>query len=118
LLFINKSTEQGANTTTDREILRVSVLLRREHKEIHDALGVAPFVVVPCDKLDKVFVQLDASFGIKDTGCLVANKVRRNDRVFRIIDNALKGTTRGIFDCLLDLIIGCFFLGAYNKINN
>jgi hypothetical protein len=80
LCFLSISLPNKAPTQPPTaSILRFSVLLRSEHKEIHDPLGVTPFVIVPCDKLDKVFVQLDASAGIKDRGRFVAKKVRRHD---------------------------------------
>ena len=119
LCFLSISLPNEAPTQPPTaSILRISVLLRSEHKEIHDPLGVTPFVIVPCDKLNKVFVQLDTSAGIEDRGRIVAKEVRRHDRVFCVFDNALEVTAGGILDGLLDLLIGSFFLCAHDKIDD
>jgi hypothetical protein len=111
LLFINKSTKH-------HQILRTPILLRREHKQIHDTLRVTPLVIVPRDKLDKFLVQLNASAGIKDRGRSAADEVRRNHRVFCVFDDPLIVAVGGLFQNALYLFIRRLLLETHNKIND
>ena len=109
--FINKSTKQRADTTANHDTdLRVTIFLGSEHEKIHDALRVTPFIVVPCDELDKVLVQLDSGVGIEDARCRIADEVSRDNRVFRVSQNSPKRTIGAFFDCPLDLVIAGLLL--------
>ena len=51
-----------------------------------DLVGVAPFVVVPGEKFDKVFVNHDAGAGVEVAGVGVAEKIER-DNLLVIVGN-------------------------------
>ena len=64
--------------------LHVAVRLRHVNAEVHEAVRVAPFVVVPRHELDEVLVQRDARLDVEDRRELVADEVRaHNLRIFR-----------------------------------
>ena len=47
-------------------LLGGSVLLSHEDHEVNNSVGVAPFVVVPGDKLHEARVEHDAGLGVED----------------------------------------------------
>jgi hypothetical protein len=57
-------------------------------KEVEDAAGVAPLVVVPADELDKVLVERDAGLGIEDGRGRVAIHVGGDDVFIGVGENA------------------------------
>ena len=59
------------------------------HNKLNDTTRVAPLVVVPRDKLDKVGVEGDASSGVKDGRMRVSHKVGRDNGVVGIAEDAL-----------------------------
>jgi hypothetical protein len=95
-----------------------AVFLGRKHKEIDNARRIAPLIVVPRDKFDKVFVQLNAGLGIKDRRSLVSNKVSRHNIFIRVLEDALEIALRSLLDRVLDLIVRGFFLETYYEIND
>jgi len=56
--------------------------------EVEDTTAVAPLVVVPADKLDKVLVERDTGLGIEDGRVGVAVEVARDDLVLGVGKNA------------------------------
>src|SRR5438132_4282530 len=58
--------------------------------EIHDAIRVAPLVVVPGDELEEVAVQLDRAARVVDARCLVVDEVARDDLFVGVREDALQ----------------------------
>ena len=82
------------------------VLLSHVADQFEHFVGVAPFVVVPRNELDKVFVEHDAGVGIEDGGVAVADEVGRNDWVFGVAEYAFEFIFGGEFHSGLDFIVG------------
>jgi hypothetical protein len=85
----------GLNTidyNTRSNLLGLGVLLGGVDKEITDTLGVTPLVVVPADQLDKVGVESNTGRGVEDGRVGLADKVRRDNAVLSIADDALSKT--------------------------
>lgn len=59
-------------------------------EEVEDTAGVTPLVVVPGDQLDEVLVEGDTGLGIEDGGVGVAVKVRGDDIVLSVGENACR----------------------------
>ena len=93
-------------------------MLSSEDEEITDPPGVTPLVVVPCNELDEVFVQLNSSSGVKDAGGGMADEVGGHDRILRVFENAFERSICGLLDGDLDLLVARFFFQAHNEINN
>ena len=75
-------------------------------EEIKNAAGIAPFIVVPRDKLDEVVIQRDTSLGIEDRRGWVATDIGRDNVIFGVRENALELTLSGLLDGCLDLVVG------------
>ena len=65
------------------------VHFRHVRNKLDDTARVAPLIVVPPDELDKVGAEGDASSGVGDGRVRITYKVGRDDRVFRVAEDAL-----------------------------
>lgn len=68
--------------------LCVTINLGNVYKEIEDTAGVTPLVVVPRDELDEVIVKSDTSLGVEGGGVGATVKVRGDDLVLSVTENA------------------------------
>ena len=75
-------------------------------EEVHDAVGVAPLIVVPRDELDKGLVKSDTGLGVEGGGSLAADEVRGDDVLVGVGDDALELALRGLLDGGADLLVG------------
>jgi hypothetical protein len=84
------------------------ILALHELDEIDDSAGVAELVVIPRDELDELVVEGDTSEGVEDARARVADKVRRDDLVLRVAEDAVEGSTGcgGLLHLVLDLLVG------------
>jgi hypothetical protein len=96
----------------------VTVLLGSKHQEIAHAARVAPLVIVPGNELDKFLVEGNTSSSIKDGRGVVADEIRGDDRVFSVLHDALHGTSGGLLDGGLDVVIRGLLLEADDEIHN
>jgi len=74
--------------------------------EVDETRGVAPLVVVPRDELDEGRGEHDASSSVEHGGARLADKVRRDDLVLSVANNALGVRLRCELDLRLDLVVG------------
>ena len=58
--------------------------------QIQHFVGIAPLVVIPCDKLHEVVIEADAGARIKDGRSCVRDEVGGYDSVFGVADDALE----------------------------
>merc|ERR1711943_133491 len=61
--------------------LHVAVRLRHVNAEVHEAVRVAPLVVVPGNKLDEALVQRNARLDVEDGRKLASDEVRSHNLV-------------------------------------
>jgi len=57
----SKSTHRGNDSKPS-----LAVLLGSVHKEVDNALGVTPLVIVPADELDELLVERDSGLGVEN----------------------------------------------------
>merc|ERR1740123_1155764 len=57
--------------------------------KINQAVGITPFVVVPCDQLDEIVVQSDACTNIENRGCLACHEICRHHLLIGPLQNSL-----------------------------
>ena len=74
--------------------------------EFQDLVGIAPFVVVPADQLDKPTVEHDACLFIKDGGAGVSDKVTGYQRLITVTKDALHTALAGLLYGRTDFLIG------------
>lgn len=86
--------------------------------EVDDTVRVAPLVIVPRDELDKVAIEGDTSLGVKDAAATVSDKIRGDDSVLGVTQDAVEGSLRGSLDGLLDLLVGGGTLEADGEIDD
>ena len=87
-------------------------------KQADDHVGVAPFVVVPRDQLDKVVVEHDAGGLVEDAGAGIADQVRGDDLVRGVADDALHIGFAGVADGIADIGVGGFDLEVGGQVND
>ena len=99
---------------------RHAALVHRDHvlKQADDHVGVAPFVVVPRDQLDKVVVEHDAGGLVEDAGAGIANQVRGDDLVRGVADDALHIGFAGVADGVADIGVGGLDLEVGGQVND
>lgn len=68
--------------------LVAGINLRDVGEEVEDTAAVAPLVVVPADKLDKVAVERNTSLGVEDGRVGVAIEIAGDDLVLGVAENA------------------------------
>jgi hypothetical protein len=56
-------------------------------EKIEDTTGVAPFIIVPGDKLVEVLVERNTGLGIEDGGVVVAVEIGGDDLVLSVCKN-------------------------------
>jgi hypothetical protein len=95
-----------------------TILLGSKEEELTNPPGVAPLIVVPCDELDEVLVELDPSASVEDRGVLVADKVGGHDSVLSVIQNAFERASCSLLHSRLDLVIGSLLLDTRDEINH
>ena len=98
--------------------LELAVLLGDVRQQVADAARVAPLVVVPRDKLDKVAVQSDTGLSVEDGRVLVAGKVGGDNLLLSVAEDALVGGLGSLLDDSLDLVVGGALLEADDKIDD
>lgn len=105
--------------------------------EVEDTAGVTPLVVVPGDQLDEVVVEGDTGLGIEDGGVGVAVKVRGDNIVLGVGENACQVVVSSVscrvtsvekhtlelvlgrsLDGLLDLVVRSTLLEADSQVDN
>jgi len=114
------------------------VHFRHVRNKLNNTARVAPLIVVPRDELDKVGVEGDASSGVEDGRMRVTDKVARDDRVFRVAEDALCNSyalahvqlrmrrmtdlqawlLRRLLDRLLNLVVGRTLLETDDEIDD
>lgn len=62
----------------------VTILLRSINNQINDSLRITPFIIVPRDELQKVFVQGDTGGGVENARVGVAYEVGGDDGVLGV----------------------------------
>ncbi len=67
--------------------LQNSILLGDVSHQVDDAVGVAPFVVVPTDEFEEVGVQLDRAAGVEDGGGFVVDEIGGDDLIFGVAED-------------------------------
>ena len=83
--MLNRSGKEG------KLLLGTRVDLGNVCKEVENAAGVTPLVIVPRDELDEVVVEGDTGGGIEDGGGVVAVHVGG--------DNSILGVSQDTWDC-------------------
>ncbi len=78
--------------------------------QVADTVAVAELIVVPCDQLDKVVVEGDASASIKDGGANVAIEVCGDNLVLCVSQNALHGSISSGYSRLCYVVVFGRFL--------
>lgn len=53
-------------------------------EKVKNTAGVAPFVIIPGDEFDEVFIEGDTGLGIKDRGMAITVQVRGDDFILGI----------------------------------
>lgn len=79
------STEAQPAKKNERHLLLVD--LGDVADKVQDTAGVAPLVVIPRHKLDKVVVEADTSLSVEDGGVGVAVQVSGNELVLGVSKN-------------------------------
>ena len=62
----NGATTAEPNRSQKVQMIRLTVLALHVDGQVDQAVGVAPLVVIPRDKLDEVIVEGDTSFDVED----------------------------------------------------
>ena len=76
--------------------------------QLEDLCRVTVFVVIECDQLEELVVQLDSFSGIEDRCMRICDEVAGKNFVINILDNALHRSFFGSFlDLSADLFIAC-----------
>lgn len=108
------------NALRIRELMQLllGILLGGIEEQIADTVGVAPFVIVPGNDLDKLLVKHDTSVGIEDARGVAADEVSGDDAVFGVLDDASKGSVGGLLHGGFDLIVGGLLLETDDEIDD
>ena len=88
------------------------------HNQIHSLIRIAPFVVIPGYKLDKMRIQGNARLSVKNTGMRVGGKIPRNHRLVCIRHYPFKAALAGRSDRPAYLVIGGAFFEPAGKIQH
>ena len=86
--------------------------------QVQHAVGVSRFVVIPRDKLDKVFRQGDSSLLVKDGRVGVTNEIRRDNILTLVSQNTLHLSVTGILKGLADSLVRSTILELGSQVNN
>ena len=81
-------------------------------------VGVAKFIVIPGNELDKFITKGNASPSIEDGRVGVTVKVAGDNLVLSVALNALEGTLQYLLHHLLDIVIFGSFLQVAGQIHN
>jgi hypothetical protein len=102
----------------DRPNLLRTIYLGHVQNQVTNTLRVSPLVVVPSDKFDEVFVELNASGGVEDGRSGVANEVSRDNGVLGVFDDAFVGACGSLLHRCLNFVIGSTLLEANYEIDH
>src|SRR3954452_11829306 len=83
--------------------------------EGHEAVGVAPLVVVPGDDLDQVAAHL-GELRVEDALVRVGDDVARDDLVLDVLEDTLERALRGGLDRSVDLLDGDLARGRERQV--
>mmetsp|Transcript_88705 Transcript_88705/g.197175 ORF Transcript_88705/g.197175 Transcript_88705/m.197175 type:complete len:271 (-) Transcript_88705:130-942(-) len=86
--------------------------------EIHQAVGIAPLVVVPSDELHKCVREGDASTDVEYGRGLATDEVRGHHLLVRPIEDALHGASSGLLDSGDDVVILGALLQAASQVHD
>ena len=87
--------------------------------QIQHFVGIAPLVVIPCDKLHEVVIEADAGARIKDGRSCVRDEVGGYDSVFGVADDALELFGFGSsLHSRFDFVVGSAFLKHAGEVYN
>lgn len=95
-----------------------SIILGDIGEEVEHTSAVAPLVVVPGDKLDKVVVQGDTSLGVEDGRVGIAVEVRGDNLVLGVAENALELTLGSLLEGGLDGLVAGGLLETAGEVDN
>src|SRR5690242_11345655 len=80
--------------------------LTHEVRQVGDAAGIAPLVVVPGDDLDHVVSQHHRRETIDDRGVRVATEVAGDQRLVGIVEDAVHLASGGLLEGIVDSVYG------------
>lgn len=86
--------------------------------EIKHSVGVAPFIIVPCNDLVEIFVQGDACMNVQDWGMSIMADIRGDNFILWIAQNSLHGSISSLIDSLADVIISALFLSFEGEVHD
>jgi hypothetical protein len=85
--------------------------------QVHQSVGVPPFIVVPRNELVEVGVEGNACFSINDGAAWIMEHILGNNLIISVSKNSLHFTSSSCLECGLDLVTCACLFGTNGQID-